>query len=141
MSAIHTGGCRCGKVRFECRAEPHFSSYCHCEDCRRATGAPVLAYVGFRDAEIDWSSDESRSYGARPVSRFFCPHCGSPLGYRDDRLAGRTYFYTGIMDEPERFPPAIHAYSDQQLRWLKLHDDLPRVDKTSVERPSAGQVQ
>ena len=40
---LHTGGCRCGAVRFEASADPHHVSYCHCKDCRRASGAPVSA--------------------------------------------------------------------------------------------------
>ena len=135
MTVSHEGGCRCGAVRFSANAEPHFTSYCHCEDCRRSTGAPVAAFVGFYRSEVDWSADATASYSRPPATRLFCPQCGAPIGYRDDRLPDRIYFYTGAMDEPERFAPAQHAYAGEQLPWLALADDLPRQQATTVRRP------
>ena len=37
-----TGGCLCGATRYEIDTKPRFTSYCHCEDCRKANGAPVV---------------------------------------------------------------------------------------------------
>lgn len=130
------GQCRCGAVRFAASTQPHTSSYCHCADCRRSTGGPVAAFVGFNETEVEWQAEGHAAWANPPVERLFCPNCGSPVGYRDDRLAGRIYFYTGILDAPEEFPPTIHAYAPQQLPWLELTDDLPRMDATSVDRPT-----
>ena len=41
----HTGGCMCGKVRYELDCESSWNVYCHCESCRKHTGAPVVAFV------------------------------------------------------------------------------------------------
>jgi len=40
-----TGGCLCGAVRYETTMKPFKVSYCHCESCRKATAAPVLAIL------------------------------------------------------------------------------------------------
>ena len=50
----HTGGCRCGAVRFEASGEPFCATYCHCSDCRTAPGAPAsteeeIISCSFRD--------------------------------------------------------------------------------------------
>ncbi len=37
MSTLLTGGCMCGAVRYEYDGEIGPSSYCHCDDCKRAT--------------------------------------------------------------------------------------------------------
>ena len=135
MSMLHGGGCRCGRVRFAARAGPVFASYCHCSDCRHATGAPVAAYVGFEQSAVDWSGQAPASYGAAPVSRLFCADCGAPIGYRDARIASRIYFLIGAMDEPEAYPPQQHGYAGEQLSWLMLADDLPRYAQTTEPRP------
>lgn len=140
IGTVHNGGCRCGAVSFVANAEPHFTSYCHCGDCRRATGAPVVAFVGFMRDEIEWQADGFRTYGDYPVARLFCPDCGAPIGYRDERLADRIYFYTAAMAEPERFAPTRHAYAGEQLSWLQLADDLPRKAATTVERTKKADV-
>ena len=136
MNALHLGGCRCGKVRFEASSEPVFASYCHCEDCRRATGAPVAAYVGFEIRHVEWTG-EPAIYGTPPVERYFCKTCGAPIGYRDARIPDRIYFLTGAMDNPEAYPPQKHGYANDQLSWLKLDDNLPQFAATTEPRPEA----
>lgn len=113
------------------RAEPDFSVYCHCDDCRRATGAPVLASVAFFKRDIEWQADETlRRYRKGTASRLFCSRCGSPVAQEHDSADDRTFFNTGFMDEPERFAPSYHTFAGQQLSWLQLTDDLPRHEKT-----------
>ena len=130
-----SGSCRCGAIRFAASASPLFSGYCHCEDCRRAGGAPVIAFVGFRRADVDWSGEEPARYGEPPVERLFCRTCGAPLGYRDERLADRIYLYTCALDRPQDHPPQSHSYAGERLPWLRLHDGLPEHETTAVRRP------
>jgi hypothetical protein len=51
---VYAGGCLCGAVRFEARGEPTGSSHCHCEMCRRASGAPVVTFIGFAKDDVTW---------------------------------------------------------------------------------------
>jgi hypothetical protein len=60
----HTGGCRCGAVRFEASVEPNHVSYCHCSDCRKATGAPVTAFVGFAADQVSLTGDALKTLHA-----------------------------------------------------------------------------
>lgn len=129
----HTGGCRCGLVSAEMSAEPFWTSYCHCRDCRRQTGAPVMAFVGFREGEIVWHG-EAKTWHSGGVTRSFCDHCGGQIGYRDARLPGKVYLSLGFMDEPERYPPTHHAFEQRRLPFLHIADDLPRYDGFSIER-------
>ena len=57
-AALHSGGCRCGAgARSKRSGEPLSVGYCHCSDCRRATGAPVSAFVGFRADEVSLAGE------------------------------------------------------------------------------------
>lgn len=129
----HLGSCRCGLISVKAAGEPIWQSYCHCTDCRKQTGAPVMAFVGFRDADLTWHG-EPKTWRAGGVTRSFCEYCGSQIGYRDDRLPDEIYFTLGFMDEPERYPPKMHAFVKRQLPFLHMTDDLPRYDDFTVER-------
>jgi hypothetical protein len=133
----HAGGCRCGAVRFEASAEPHHVSYCHCSDCRRASGAPVSAFVGFMTDEVTIAGDTLRWFENGPVSRAFCATCGSPIAYADARIGDRIYFVLGAMDAPALCRPTHHSHVRSQLPFVHMPDGLPRHVKGSVPRPDA----
>ncbi|MCC0030236.1 MAG: GFA family protein [Brucellaceae bacterium] len=130
-SPPHRGHCRCGSVVLLAHADPDFSVYCHCDDCRRATGAPVLASIGFPNDAIEWESSKTLArYRNGTASRLFCSMCGSPVAQEHESAADRIFINTGFMDDPEAFPPTAHTFAGRQLSWLKLADDLPRAEKT-----------
>ncbi len=134
--SLHTGGCRCGAVRFEATGEPLSVGYCHCSDCRRATGAPVAAFVGFQADDVSLGGDTLRTFENGAVTRSFCGTCGSPVAYIDQRLEGRVYFMLGAMDMPASYKPTLHAYVREQLPYVHMPDGLERYLKTSVPRPN-----
>ena len=130
-----TGGCRCGAVRFSASSAPQLVSYCHCSDCRHATGAPVAAFVGFRADDVTIEGRPTH-FENGTVERCFCAACGSPLSYTDARIPGCIYFLLGAMDAPENYVPTLHAYVCEQLPYLHIDDGLTRFERTSVPRPT-----
>jgi hypothetical protein len=47
------GGCLCGSVRFQATGEPKWVAWCHCQSCRKHSGAPVSVFAAFeRDAYV-----------------------------------------------------------------------------------------
>lgn len=129
------GGCLCGGIRFRVIGEPIVKAYCHCRDCRRASGAPVVAFAAYSDDKIEFVRGTPKVYSSSPgVRRSFCGDCGASLSYEADRLHDMVYLYSGLFDEPERFEPEVHGWIEQRISWLHLDDDLPRYEGTS--RPS-----
>jgi len=47
MSSETEGRCLCGSVRFVAKGEPKGVAWCHCQSCRRHSGAPVSVFVVF----------------------------------------------------------------------------------------------
>jgi hypothetical protein len=132
---LHRGHCRCEGVVILARCEPEIMVYCHCDDCRRSAGAPLIAAVSFEKEHIEWKSSDTLSrYVNGTCARLFCNACGSPVAQEHESAPSRTYFNTAFMDEPERFAPTAHSYALEQLPWLELNDTLPRHKKTvSIE--------
>ena len=130
-----TGGCRCGAVRFSFSGPPFVISYCHCADCRKASGAPVTAFTGVRKAALSVEGTPA-VFRNGAAERAFCATCGTPLWYADARLADDIYLMTGALDNPDDFAPQRHAFESERLSWLHLDDGLPRYDRFSVTRPA-----
>ncbi len=129
-----SGGCLCGAVRYEITGAPLWSGYCHCESCRRATGAPVAAFIGVNQAAVAFTGEPPEVYPSSPgVERWFCGVCGSPLAYVGERWPGEVHLYTASLDAPEQHPPRFHVNCREQLPWLVLGDALPRFEVTSAE--------
>ncbi|MBP2463146.1 MULTISPECIES: GFA family protein [unclassified Rhizobium] len=133
---VHRGGCRCGAICVEVSADPIYASYCHCSDCRKATGSPVAAFVGFKTGDVTFAGETGSAYGTAAVKRSFCATCGAPIAYTDERLADRIYFMLGAMDAPENYPPSVHGYVREELPFFHVDDGLPRMETMTVQRPS-----
>src|SRR5271154_6341838 len=45
MTKKITGGCACGRIRYECTEKPLVQLICHCPDCKRASGSAFAAVL------------------------------------------------------------------------------------------------
>lgn len=132
---ILSARCYCGAMRLEAKAPPLTTTYCHCSDCRRISGAPVSAFACFTPEAIDWhpALDNGVSHTAG-VRRWFCRRCGSPLAAEYDYLPGQVYVPIGLFDDASVLEPAAHSHHGSRLTWLHLQDDLPRSDGSGRAR-------
>lgn len=116
-----TGGCLCGAVRYRARGEPKWVAYCHCESCRRATGAPMASYAGFAAERFAYIAGAPARFASSPgVTRSFCGRCGTPLTYEGARWPGEVHVLIGTLDRPEDFVPTRDAFVEEKLPWLHL---------------------
>ncbi len=134
----HRGHCRCEGVVISVQAEPEISVYCHCDDCCRSSGAPVIASVGMPRHSIVWEANESLAeFKKGTCTRTFCNQCGTPVAQEHESAPNHIFFYTALMDDPENFPPTYHSFEGQQLDWLTLSDDLERYETTKMIKVQA----
>ena len=118
---------RCGAVRYEI-GKPTDNWYCHCENCRRSTGAPVTAWAMTPIESLSWSSGEQARHESSPgVYRGFCRDCGTPISY-ETLYQGAPVFcvLTSTLDHPEQNPPTRHVFDSERIPWLTVNDELPR---------------
>ncbi len=127
------GGCLCGATRYRATGEPYKARYCHCSWCRKATGAPVVAWIMYEAGQLEFIAGSPQKYASSPgVLRGHCPVCGTPLSYEgmwDDKQIQMVT--SGSLDDPEHYPPSGHAFCHNQVSWLKMTDDLPRYPQSS----------
>ena len=128
------GGCLCGAVRYRVTGAPMAVEYCHCSMCRRAGGAPVVAWADVSAGNFAWLQGAPASFrSSREATRLFCGRCGSPLVFQWDATPEKLTVTVGTLDRPEDFVPRQHIYHADRLPWLRLSDDLPRYDQDAPE--------
>src|SRR5258705_5119704 len=82
MAKTHTGGCYCGAVEIEVRGEPLEMGYCHCENCRRYSAAPVSAFTLWRkeNVRVTKGTEFLGKFKSSDISeRRICTKCGGPI--------------------------------------------------------------
>lgn len=120
------GGCLCGAIRYRVEGPPSNSMICHCESCRRAAAAPVVAWVTFEKQRFRLLKGEPAVFrSSPPVQRTFCPACGTPLTYEHQDRPASIDVTTCSLDAPETFPPTHHSYLSDDIAWVHFGDGLP----------------
>lgn len=76
MKKTYSGGCQCGKVRYEAHAEISEVISCNCSRCRKL--GPLLSAVALSDFKLLSGKDEITDYqfNRRTIHHPFCRICG-----------------------------------------------------------------
>ena len=109
MSKKTEGRCLCGAVRFVATDEPISVAWCHCQSCRRHSGAPVT-----KGEITKFSSSPGRLRG-------FCAKCGSTLTCEGESST-EMHFHIGAFYEAAQFEPTRHIFPEERLPWLHLSE-------------------
>ncbi len=125
-----TGGCLCGKVRYQIQGPLRDVVNCHCSKCRRFSGN-VGAYTSVKrenlilaeDSTLKWY--DSVSDETPDVHRGFCSECGSSL-FWDPHGMDRIAVAAGTLDEPTGLKTMGHIWLDQAGDYYHVADNLPK---------------
>ena len=124
---LHEGGCLCGRIRYAIKGDPRWVASCHCQSCRRATGAAFATFLGVGRENFEVFQGIPMARASSPgVTRCFCPDCGTALTYENDKLPGEVHVLVGSLDNPAEFPPTLHVNVSEKLPWLVIDDGLPQ---------------
>ena len=124
---VFEGGCLCGAVRYRFAGDPLWVANCHCESCRKGSGAAMLTWVGLVGGQLTWTAGAPVRFESSPgVVRGFCVACGTPLTYEARRIADEVHLTIGTLDDPGSLPPTLHVWWEERLSWLHADDGLPK---------------
>ena len=121
-----TGGCFCGDLRYRTNQDPEWVGSCHCTMCRKISGAAFSTYAVFPPETLEWTKGAPTQYrSSEATTRGFCARCGSTLSWETEEMFG---VMVGSLDRPEDVQPECHTNTGTWLPWLKMDDDLPRLE-------------
>lgn len=115
-----SGGCQCGAVRYEIANAPERVSICHCRDCQKSAGAPMVAWVMVPKDDFRVSAGEARAVNSSGDSfRYFCSNCGTGLYYINETyLPGIVDVQLMTLDAPDAFTPGAQVQTAEQAGWM-----------------------
>ena len=125
---------------------PMFVHCCHCRWCQRETGTSFALNaliesdrVQLLQGEVEVIDTPSESGKGQRISR--CPKCHVALW---SNYGGGTdlvrFVRVGTLEDPDRFPPDIHIFTESKQRWVVLPPgarSVPQYYRASEAWPAA----
>ena len=126
-----TGGCHCGAIRYEAGGEPKTHALCHCRDCRRHAGAPMVGWTMFAIDAVKTVRGTPKVYASSAHGRrHFCPECGAGLYYINHHmLPGIIDVQSATFDDPDAVPARAHIQVAERIKWMERVHELPAFDR------------
>lgn len=123
-----TGHCLCGAVSYEIDAEPMMAIMCHCEDCRRASGAAFSVNAVFPREALKVDESKLKTFETigedtqQKRERKFCPECGSNMMTLLAEMPDLVVIKAGTLDDTSLFEPTMELYTTSAHTWVHNAD-------------------
>lgn len=127
----HTGHCHCGAIQYQVSGEPKVVALCHCTDCQRSAGAPMVAWAMFQEQDLQVTRGTPKTINSSGTAmRSFCADCGNGLFYRNEaHIPGTVDVQTATLDNPNALPPSAHIQTAERLHWMQNLDALHSFER------------
>jgi hypothetical protein len=126
-----TGGCHCGAIRYQAEGDVLTHGLCHCTDCRRHAGAPMVGWTMYPEAAVKVLKGTPKVYASSENGRrHFCADCGTGLFYTNAVvLRGIIDIQSGTYDDPDAVPARAHVQVAERIGWMERAHELPTFER------------
>jgi hypothetical protein len=126
----YEGGCLCGAVRYRLDARPATMTACHCDACKKMSGATnLLVVTAPRDRFHHLSGDVQRyrrtADSGRQSDVVRCATCGTRL-WHEPQSAPIVTLAAGTLDDPSWVVPASEIWVERASPAAIFHSDAIR---------------
>ena len=134
----HQGGCLCGKVRYSLATRPIAANACHCNACKKVTGATNLLMIGGDRGALRYSGEvqryRHRADSGREIDIVRCANCGVRLWHEPLSAPGLVFIAAGTLDDPSWVVPASHIWIERASPGVVFQDDAIKLEGKDVQR-------
>ena len=100
------GGCYCGEIRYVSDNPAQGQLQCHCRECQYISGGSPNVTMGMPEASFAYTQGSPKAFQRSdldaPVTREFCPECGTHLLSRVPGMPA-VLLKVGTLDSPGDF--------------------------------------
>jgi hypothetical protein len=125
------GGCHCGAIRYQVEGEAITHALCHCTDCRKHSGAPMVGWTMYPSSAVKVTKGILKVYKSSiDGRRYFCSDCGTGIFYFNEKiLPGITDIQSATYDNPDIVPARAHIQVAERISWMKEIHHLPEFER------------
>lgn len=126
------GRCYCGNIHYVAEGEPLMKAQCHCRECQYVTGGSPNVFIAMPAAGFRYVKGTPKQFKRsdleRPVTREFCPDCGTQLVTRSPRIPA-AIVKVGTLDDPSVFAPDMAIYTIDKQPFHQIAEGLPCFER------------
>ncbi|RUL71908.1 hypothetical protein EKH80_18590 [Dyella choica] len=131
------GGCYCGALRYVADGEPVLKGECYCRECQYISGGAPQLFLAMPAGTFHYTQGTAKTYSRsdleHPVTREFCPECGTHLVTRRPDMP-LVILKVGTLDEPSLFGgPQVAIYTCDKQIFHHMAEAVPAYEKMPVQ--------
>jgi len=122
------GGCYCGSVRYIAEGDPVLKGQCHCRECQYITGGSPNVFIAMPADGFRFTQGTPKGFARKdletPVTREFCPDCGTHVITRPARMKA-IIVKVGTLDDPKQFGgPDVAIYTIDRQDFHRIPEGI-----------------
>lgn len=129
MGAPYSGGCQCGRIRYQLLAEPLSIYLCHCQQCQKQSSSafgmsmpvPRSSVLITQGQPKQWSRQADTG---REVMCLFCGDCGTRLFHNPARNPNITNIKPGTLDDTSWLQPVGSLWTRSAQKWVRIPEPM-----------------
>ena len=123
-----TGSCLCRTVTYKSKTAALRIFNCHCEDCRKCSGAPYLTNIFVKEATLDIQGNLKsyihQSESGNKITKKFCEKCGCQMFSFNEGRPGLVRIHAGTVNELEMVEPQGDVWVSKKIPSIKMDETL-----------------
>ena len=128
------GGCYCKGLRYRAEGNPMFKGQCHCRECQYFSGGHPNVIVAMPASGFKYTKGSAKGFARKdlekPVTREFCPECGTHILTRAPSLANAVILKVGTFDDPSLFGgPQMAIFTIDKQSFHHLPQGVPAFER------------
>jgi hypothetical protein len=128
------GGCYCGAIRYVAEGKPLMKGECYCRECQYITSGSPHLFLLMPSAGFRYTQGEPRRFARsdleNPVTREFCPECGTHLITTRPDMSTVVILKVGTLDDPSLFgAPQMAIYTIDKQAFHHIPEGLPAFER------------
>ncbi|HEX2813234.1 MAG TPA: GFA family protein [Sphingopyxis sp.] len=124
------GGCHCGAIRYSMPTAVEHHALCHCRDCRRHSGAPMVGWALVSQADLEVTGTPKIYASSEHGRRHFCADCGTGLFYTNEAVfPGQIDVQSATLDDPDLIPAGAQIQIAERIGWMEKLDEMPTFNR------------
>ena len=125
-----SGQCHCGAIRYSMPTAVEHHALCHCQDCRRHSGAPMVGWALVNRSDVEMTGTPKIYASSEHGRRHFCPDCGSGLFYTNEAIfPGQIDVQTATLDDPDLIPAGAQIQIAERIGWMEKLNEMPAFNR------------